>query len=204
MLNQLLQMIAPVSCVCCGKSAELCCSEHLYEPGVVTFGAIPMHYLTPLDDERHRAMVAFKDQGVTALGSRYACATKSHLRTLGLANLIVVVPPRNPRNYRTRGFHPALAVANKLGLPVRTARARKQLADQRSLSAKDRALNLSGAYELSNLSGEKVLLFDDVMTTGATLRELHRAATVAGGQVTAGCVLAMRFPDFDPSDLKKA
>jgi predicted amidophosphoribosyltransferase len=200
----LLQLLAPVHCLCCGKSAELCCPEHLSDPGVIAFEQIPMHYLTSLDDDRLKVMAAFKDKGVTALATLYASATRSYLQSQGLNDLVVVVPPRNPRNYRTRGFHPALSVANKLGLRVLSARARKKVEDQRSLSAKDRAQNLSDAYELSSLVGERVLLFDDVMTTGSTLSELHRAATAAGGQVVAGCVLAMRFHDFVPAELKKA
>lgn len=203
-MDALLQLIAPVKCVCCGKSSVLCCPEHLTEPGVVALSGVPMHYLTPLDDDRLRTMIAFKDKGVTALAALYAKATRSYLEAQGFTDVVVVVPPRNPRNYRTRGFHPALLVANKLGLRVRSARALKRLADQRTLSALDRAQNLSGAYELSSLAGESVLLFDDVMTTGATLRELHRAATEAGGEVVAGCVLAMRFQEFVPTDLKKA
>lgn len=203
-MNALLQLVAPVNCVCCGKRAVLCCPEHLTDSGVTTVLETPIHYLTPLDDDRLRAMVAFKDKGVTALATQYALATRALLEAQGLDDLVVLVPPRNPRNYRIRGFHPALSVANKLGLRVRSATALKRLSDQRTLNASDRAQNLSGAYQFSGLEGESVLIFDDVMTTGATLRELHRAARVAGGEVVAGCVLAMRFADFAPTDLKKA
>lgn len=34
------------------------------------------------------------------------------------------------------------------------------------------------------------MLFDDVLTTGATLNEMRRAVEVSGGLVTGFCVLA--------------
>jgi predicted amidophosphoribosyltransferase len=47
----------------------------------------------------------------------------------------------------------------------------------------------------SKLSGP-VLLFDDVLTTGSTLREMARACRAAGVEVGASCVLAERFSIF--------
>jgi predicted amidophosphoribosyltransferase len=41
-----------------------------------------------------------------------------------------------------------------------------------------------------------VFLFDDVLTTGATMREMNRSVTAAGGKVIGACVLAQRNSVF--------
>jgi predicted amidophosphoribosyltransferase len=205
MLRMLLQIIAPVRCLCCQKNATLCCPEHLYEPGIELIEGLVVHYLFPLDETRTAVMTAFKDEGVTALAKVFASSAGQLLATAQLAySVTLVIPPRNKSNYRKRGYHPVEMVANNLGSRVVRAKASKSISDQRGLDAKDRARNLDHAFELENLEGKQVLLFDDVLTTGATLRELKRAAEDAGAQVMAGCVLARRFADFDKANLKKA
>jgi len=44
---------------------------------------------------------------------------------------------------------------------------------QAGLSRKERELNLKGAFEVKkNIAGKRILLFDDICTTGGTIREL--------------------------------
>lgn len=51
--------------------------------------------------------------------------------------------------------------------------------------------NLRMAFSLKPGKGDLVLV-DDVLTTGATMAELGRAATQAGFRVSAICVIARR------------
>jgi predicted amidophosphoribosyltransferase len=64
--------------------------------------------------------------------------------------------------------------------------------DQRGLGRQERAKNVVGSMRLTVVSSGKVALFDDVVTTGSTLRELARACEVVGVKVAVGCVLAQR------------
>ena len=64
-------------------------------------------------------------------------------------------------------------------------------APQKSLSATDRAANLAGAFMAQpGAAGRRILLVDDVMTTGATLREAARALKDAGAASVVGLALA--------------
>ncbi|MGI5232974.1 phosphoribosyltransferase family protein [Actinoallomurus sp. CA-142502] len=74
---------------------------------------------------------------------------------------------------------------------VRALRHRRRVADQAGLSAMDRALNLTGAMESRlDLGGRRVIVVDDVITTGATLAEAARALRAAGADVRASAVIA--------------
>ena len=150
-------------------------------------------------------MTAFKDRGVTALAPVIGSVMNELLSKLDIPHSVtLVIPPKNKSNYRKRGYHPVYLIAKRLGMPVVSARASKAILDQRQLSAEKREENLRGAFHLEGLSGKQVVVFDDVLTTGATLRELIRASEEAGAEVIAGCVVARRFPDFAEENLKKA
>ena len=64
-------------------------------------------------------------------------------------------------------------------------------ARQKDLGSADRAVNLTGAFvALGRLDGRRFLVVDDVLTSGATIREAVRAIRAAGGEVVGGAALA--------------
>lgn len=88
---------------------------------------------------------------------------------------------------RERGFDQAgllaLAIGARTGLPVRPGMLKRvrPTPPQALLHRAERLRNLEGAFHCSDdLSGVKVLLVDDVMTTGATMAECARACREAG------------------------
>lgn len=77
----------------------------------------------------------------------------------------------------------ARLVARDLGVEVnRGLRLVRQTRDQRSLTVEQREQNLAGAmkFQLSSTLPDRVLLLDDVVTTGATLLEGRRAIEAEG------------------------
>ena len=105
----------------------------------------------------------------------------------GFAPDCIVPVPLHPHRLRQRGYNQALELARpisrELNVPLETTllqRSRKTL-QQQGLSATERKRNLRNAFSLSSKPPElKILLIDDVMTTGETVRECCRVL-VAGG-----------------------
>lgn len=110
---------------------------------------------------------------------------------------LVVPVPLHPTRVARRGFNQALEmarpVAERLGVPLAldvVERWRPGL-PQAGLDARERARNLRGAFRLrGDVCGSRVLVVDDVMTSGATLREIGRELVAAGALRVANLVLA--------------
>ncbi len=100
------------------------------------------------------------------------------------ADVVVPVPLHRSRR-RERGFNQAEDLAGKVGVPVVTALRRvRATASQATLPAAQRHRNVRGAFEVTRrglaLRGTRVVLIDDVATTGATLDACARALKECG------------------------
>jgi ComF family protein len=109
---------------------------------------------------------------------------------------IVVPVPLAPRRQRERGFNQALLLAEEVagavhGRVVRDALERQDRPAQQTLGGADRLTNLEGAFRCraaasASIEGQRVLVVDDVVTTGATISACARALTDAGAaRITA-------------------
>jgi ComF family protein len=107
-----------------------------------------------------------------------------------------------------RGFNQAELLANEIGrrthTPVRNALRRvRGTQSQAGLTSAKRRENVSGAFQAkrrARLDGSRVLLIDDVMTTGATAASCARALKRAGARQVTLLTLARvdRRLMFDP------
>ena len=62
---------------------------------------------------------------------------------------------------------------------------------QKQLDVDERDRNLRGAFRLRHsVAGHRILLIDDVVTTGATLREAARVLREGGAEVVGAAVVA--------------
>ena len=100
----------------------------------------------------------------------------------------IVPVPISAERLRARGYDQSLllaeALADKTGLPCRSLlRKVRDNRTQHRLTAKERAENVRGAYACEDAAGLRVLLVDDIVTTGATAREcavqLYRAGAAS-------------------------
>ena len=102
-----------------------------------------------------------------------------------LSEASIVVPvPLHRRRRRARGFNQAADLAQHLGLPVVEAlRRRRATQSQTDLPAAKRHANVRGAFAIRrgvDVAGLRIVLVDDVSTTGATLESCARVLREAG------------------------
>jgi ComF family protein len=121
------------------------------------------------------------------------------------ADCVVPVPLHWRREYQ-RGFNQARAIARHVGLPVIDALVRRRSTrPQVELASDRRRANVEGAFGLraqyfrtSDVLGYRVVLIDDVSTTGATLDACARVLKEGGASqvyaLTAARVVTRRVP----------
>jgi competence protein ComFC len=104
---------------------------------------------------------------------------------------LIVPVPLHPLRQREREFNQAERLAGHLavrtGVPVQSGLLRRirSTGTQTQLSRVERAANMRQAFALrssQNLNGQKVVLLDDVFTTGATTNECARVLRQAGAE----------------------
>src|SRR5262249_15973708 len=112
----------------------------------------------------------------------------------------VLVPvPLHPSRLRTREFNQSLLIADRLGRFMRRPVSTRDLVrvaatdSQTSLTRSGRLRNLRRAFVAGNaepFAGRRVLLIDDVFTTGTTLNECAKALRAAGAASISALTLA--------------
>lgn len=132
-----------------------------------------------------RALLEAKFRGVTRLIEPLAGAAARAVPLHWRIDAVVAVPLHRSRE-RRRGFNQAQiaarVVARDLDLPLeRSLLLRvRETPPQAALSARRRATNLRGAFAVAGEAPERVLLVDDVTTTGATFDHAASVLRAAG------------------------
>jgi ComF family protein len=119
-----------------------------------------------------------------------------------LPSVSLVMPvPLHPSRLRSREFNQALLLADRLADRLSLPLSFEQLVrvratrPQTELDRKERARNVRRAFAVPNpagLAGQRVLLVDDVLTTGATVNECAKALRRAGVESVTVLTLTRR------------
>lgn len=190
--REALPLIDPQSsCVRCGAPAGRgSCGCPECHDRIFAFSAA--RCATRLEPPASRAVVALKDGGER----RYAGVLAELLAVAAdgwLASDDMLVPaPASPAAVRRRGFDHAEDITRALASLTGHSTARlldaARTADQRALTREERFANRAGAFRMAEPSGisarvgmpHRVVLIDDVFTTGATLDAASRVLLDAG------------------------
>lgn len=108
----------------------------------------------------------------------------------------VVAVPLHARRLRARGFNQAVEIARHLGPPLLPALRRvRDTRPQTDLPASQRHRNVRGAFAAAaSVAGLRLLLVDDVSTTGATLDACAAALKEAGADEVRAVTAARATP----------
>jgi competence protein ComFC len=162
------------------------------------------------NDALHHAILLLKYEEVTRLGDWFAARLAEIVAREGEAfRADVVVPvPLHPDRQRERGYNQAELIARPLArrlhlkqgayLLMRTKPRPARLV----LSRKEHWDSVRGAYATRKglrVDKLRVLLLDDVLTTGATLDSCARALKQAGAAAVLGLTVARVVPGWSPT-----
>ena len=178
------------ACSRCGKQSCVCGLVPVLEMTRSCF-----YYEGPAQEAVWRLKFRHRPGAALGLGGFMAEAVREDGRAWDLA----VPIPMTAKKRRRRGYNQAellcRSMAERLGMPAASALKKiRETKAQHTLDARERAHNLAGAYAADPklVEGRRVLICDDVLTTGATLREaaaaLLRAGALEVGAVTVCCV----------------
>ena len=185
-------------CHVCGK-IRCQCKTHRFGYDSVVLCA---RYSDDPDDPAVRAVWALKNSRNTNLAEFSAEIIARRLRhslTYGTFDCVTAVPMHRSKQ-RLRGYNQAAligkALAARLELPYREDmlfKTRTRQA-QHNLSAAERTLNVSsfGAKDC-DLTGMRILLCDDVLTTGATMSRCAELLHACGASYVTAAVIATTF-----------
>lgn len=207
-ISAILDLLFPPKCVFCGrvlnKNDESICSKcieslpfaenHGRQDGEsFDFCVSPLYYV----DVVRRSILRYKFKGAVNYVSVYGRLLAECIR--GCPDLkydIISWVPLSSKRERSRGYDQAMLLAEATALElddvaVETLKKPQDVQAQSELGDKtERSRNISGAYiavDSEIITGKRVLLIDDIVTTCSTLDECARVLLKAGA---AGVVCA--------------
>ena len=157
-----------------------------------TFAFDSAYAATLLEHPVSRAVVLLKDGGERRYAGLLAGLLAERADGWVDPSCAIVPVPASPAAVRRRGFDHAVDLALTLGelrgMPTIRLLESSPVADQRSLGRQERFANRAGAFRLARPRGwereaevpARVVLVDDVLTTGATLDAAARVLRAAG------------------------
>jgi ComF family protein len=187
-----LTFIRSPRCLCCGipfvSGADHLCGLCLNGRHAFDLARALLYYRPPVSD----IIVSLKFNGnLAGIASLRALITEVKLLDAFIEPDIILPVPLHTRRLRQRGFNQAVVISNgclsnwkkkiETGLLVR----HRPTSPQSLLSGDERRSNLKNAFSLADpnrIAGMRVLLVDDVYTTGSTVNECSRVLRKAGAE----------------------
>ncbi len=192
-----LPTVNPPLCPRCGipQSTNEVCPGCLDHPGALDGMRSPYRF----DGVVRQAVHKLKYQNLRALAEPLADLLADHVADASVTGSVLVPVPLHRRRLRERGYNQSALLARRLGertgIPVSgdcLIRSRQTPPQARTASVSERRENVAGVFACRDqrLRGERVLLIDDVATSGATMEACAAALKAAGACSVWGLTLA--------------
>ncbi|MCU1421759.1 MAG: phosphoribosyltransferase [Microbacteriaceae bacterium] len=199
-LHDALSVLWPVRCAGCGADDRALCGACRAalspKPTLRELPGLPVVAALEYDGVTRAAILALKEHGrrdiVRVLGSALGAAIAATAARAG-GRIELVAMPTRAASWRRRGYDPVRELVSAAGhrRPTDALAVVASRDEQKTLGRSARAENLAGTIGArGGMRGRRVLLVDDVVTTGATLLEAARALRAADAEVVGAAVLA--------------
>lgn len=139
------------------------------------------------------SIYAFKYKNRRVYGEVYGREmAKTFRKIIRLWEIDVIVPvPLHRKKQKKRGYNQAEILAKEIGfrvgIPVDTTliKRKKNTVPQKEFTRKERKKNLKNAFEVTGkVEGKRVLIIDDIYTTGSTIDAISILLKKAGAEKT--------------------
>jgi ComF family protein len=208
-----LNLIYPLHCLGCQAALEainefsLCknCIDSINSNAMPPFELddrrIKAYSACIYDDSLKELVHSFKYKGKTILAKAFSRLMLNYIKNnLEIADVdLITVVPLHKERLREREFNQSLLIANPISkkYSIELVNALEKIHRtryQNELLKSERLKNLKGAFRVrhgTDIGGKRVLLIDDIMTTGSTLSECAKAL-LDGGAKSVKCFTLAR------------
>lgn len=218
-IHIILEFLLPTKCFGCLRNPEALCStcldtmrqkeslcffchERTEDIGNICFSCRkksvldgiwwPWKYKTPATKQ---VLEAFKYKNKTILAEHMAKEMHEAIRgKLDTSNIVASSVPLHPRKQKERGFNQAVLLARHLRVPHEIFLERiRDTSPQAHASRQERITHMQDAFLVKDplsVFGKKILLIDDVATTGSTITSAARTLKRAGAKEVYALVVA--------------
>jgi competence protein ComFC len=211
--ERILNFLFPKKCIGCGRDGVLVCEKCLSGIKLLDFQENPFELIVASRYDKNgllkKLITTYKYKFSEELRCVLAGLLAAQVQRLykffeqNWAEALVVPVPLHSRRLRSRGYNQSELLAYSLlknpilaGINWKISNCLKRkiyTVPQVKLGRAERLVNLKGAFECENfkiINGKKIILIDDVCTTGATLSECKKVLIAAGAAKVTALVLA--------------
>ena len=197
LFREVFQFFIPLLCLQCREeSPALVCKSCLAKIERPTFATQDPYYYGNYDGVLKELIHQFKFENKFSLSPLFA----QFLSEISTKDIDMIIPvPMHFKKLKIRKYNPSVLMAKDLSkhlkIPYHFDILKKVIdtPSQTELSKTKRRHNVKGAYEVKNhmlIQGKKILLIDDVYTTGATVHECKRTLLKSGAHSVQVATLA--------------
>ena len=213
--SSLSELLFPTRCLGCRTLGLRICSQcrsswnpHIYRSNLsVAHRNVPVYSAVPYSPVAQKVLLGSKESALLDADQLITQALRHSLsymhREIGIADLVPVPSRKSATRKRGRDF-----ISDQSNLLARTPQVmvrsilhhQRHVRDQSALNVHEREINLHGSLHCANratVENIPVIIVDDLLTSGATLREAARVLFYAGyeviGAVTACVAKPLRY-----------